>query len=39
MYKYNAGIIERRRPGKRNAEGIEESGVAHIYAACDLNEE
>jgi hypothetical protein len=39
MDKYDVGMIELGWPGRRNAEGIQENGLGHLYAACDLNEE
>jgi predicted dehydrogenase len=39
MDKYNVGIVGLGWPGKRHAEGVQQSGLGHLYAACDLNEE
>jgi predicted dehydrogenase len=38
MGKYNVGIVGLGWPGERHAEGVLESGLGHLYAACDLNE-
>ena len=39
MDKNNVGIVGLGWPGRRHAEGIQQSGLGHLYAACDLNEE
>src|SRR3979411_1348930 len=38
MQELNIGIIGLGWPGERHAEGIQGSGVAELYAACDLDE-
>jgi predicted dehydrogenase len=39
MDKCNVGIVGLGWPGERHAEGVQESGLGHLYAACDLNDE
>jgi predicted dehydrogenase len=39
MDKNNVGIVGLGWPGRRHAEGIQQSGLGHLYAGCDLNEE
>jgi hypothetical protein len=39
MDKYNVGIVGLAWPGKQHAEGIQQNGLGHLYAACDLNKE
>jgi len=39
MDKYNVGIVGLARPGKQHAEGTQESGLGHLYAAWELNKE
>src|SRR5258708_11522809 len=38
MQELNIGIIGLGWPGERHAEGIQGSGVAKLYGACDLDE-
>jgi predicted dehydrogenase len=38
MQELNIGIVGLGWPGERHAEGIQGSGVAQLYAACDLDE-
>jgi hypothetical protein len=39
MKKYDIGRVGLGWLGKRNAEGIQQSGLGHLYAACELNKE
>src|SRR6516164_6829613 len=39
MEKHNVGIVGLGWPGERHAEGVQECGLGHLYAACDLSEE
>src|SRR5262249_38225277 len=39
MDKHNIGIVGLGWPGERHTEGIQDCGLGHLYAACDLNED
>jgi hypothetical protein len=39
MDKYDVGIVGLGWLGKRQAEGIQQIGLGHLYAACALNKE